>query len=59
MSVGEKQLLMVGILPLSVSDQSVTYYSDNQSVASVNGFGGIHALSEGVTTITVKCGEKE
>lgn len=57
MSVGEKQLLMVGILPLSASDQPVTYYSDNQSVASVNGFGRITAVSEGTATITATCGD--
>lgn len=57
MSVGEKQLLMVGILPLSASNQPVTYCSDNQSVASVNGFGRITAVSEGTATITATCGD--
>jgi len=57
MFVGEKQLLMVGILPLSASDQTVTYSSDNQSVASVNGFGRITAISAGTATITATCGD--
>ena len=48
---------MVGILPLSASDQPVTYYSDNQSVASVNGFGRINAASEGTATITATCAD--
>lgn len=57
MYVGEKQLLMVGILPLSASDKTVTYSSDNQSVASVNGFGRITAISAGTATITATCGD--
>ena len=56
---GEKQLLSVSILPVGAMGRKISYSSSDQSVASVNGFGRIHALSEGTTNITVKCGEKE
>lgn len=57
MSIGEKQLLVVTVLPTDTTNQSLTYSSSNESVATINGLGRITAVSIGTTTITVKCGK--
>ena len=55
MTVGEKQLLSVTVLPLDATNQTVTYSSSNTDVATVNGLGRISAVSVGTTTITANC----
>ena len=55
MTVGEKQLLSVTVLPLDATNQTVTYSSSNTEVATVNGLGRISAVSVGTTTITANC----
>lgn len=56
MTVGEKQLLSVTVLPEEAADQKITYSSSDPSVAKINGMGRITALKEGVTEIVVSCG---
>lgn len=56
MSVGEKQLLVVAVLPMNATNQNITYSSSNTQVASVNGMGRITAISVGITEITACCG---
>lgn len=57
MTVGEKQLLNVTVLPIDSSENTVIYISSDTKVASVNGMGRISALAVGKTTITVKAGQ--
>ncbi len=56
MTVGEKQLLIVTLLPQNAGEQSITYQSGNPKVADINGMGRITALSEGTSKIIVSCG---
>lgn len=56
MTVGEKQLLNVTILPEEAAGQKITFSSSDPSVAKINGMGRITALKEGVTEIVVSCG---
>ncbi len=56
MMVGEKQLLNVTILPYEVGETKISYISENEKIASVNGVGRITAVSVGTTTITATCG---
>lgn len=56
MTVGEKQLLSVTILPLDATEQKLTYASSDPTVAKINGMGRITALKAGVTEIVVTCG---
>lgn len=56
MTVGEKQLLTVTVLPLDATEQTITYVSSDSKVAKVNGIGRITALSTGSTEISVSCG---
>ena len=57
--VGEKQLLSITVLPSDATNQTLTFQSSNESVATINGIGRINAISEGITNITVKCGDIE
>lgn len=57
MLVGEKQLLMVTILPENATGQNLGFASSDTAVATVNGLGRITALKEGETKITVTCGK--
>ncbi len=56
MSVGERQLLSVTVLPYDAANQEITYSSSDSKVAKVNGLGRITALKAGVTEIVVSCG---
>ena len=56
MTVGEKQLLCVTILPSNATDVELTYKSSNAKVATINGMGRITAVKKGSTKITVSCG---
>ncbi|MFA9377911.1 MAG: Ig domain-containing protein [Lachnotalea sp.] len=56
MLVGDKQLLTVTVLPTDTTDQTVTYQSSNENVATVNGMGRITAVSAGTAQITATCG---
>ncbi len=58
MSVGEKQLLSVTVLPFDAVEQTVSYSSSNTQVATINGMGRITAISVGETTISASCGCK-
>lgn len=53
MKVGEKQLIVVTLIPLEATKTNVIFYSSNENVASVNGLGRITALAPGKTIITV------
>ena len=57
MTVGEKQLLNITILPLDAEKVTLKYHSSDTKVASVNGMGRITALTTGSTTITVAAGQ--
>ncbi|AEV67517.1 Ig-like domain-containing protein [Acetivibrio clariflavus] len=57
MKVGEKQLLVVTVLPLDATDKKVRYYSSKESVAKVNELGRITALSPGTTRITIEAAD--
>lgn len=50
---GQKIKLIYTIAPEGASDTSVTWKSDDTSVATVDGQGNVTAISDGVTTITV------
>lgn len=56
MTVGEKQLLNVTILPIDASETKITYSSSDVNVATVNGLGRISAVNIGKSTITVTAG---
>lgn len=56
MTVGERQMLNVTVLPMDAADQNISYSSSDASVAKVNGLGRITALKAGVTEIAVSCG---
>ena len=51
----DKQLLVVTVLPMDVSEAKLSYDSSNAEVATVNGMGRITALKKGKTKITVTC----
>lgn len=57
MTVGEKQLLSVTVLPLDASNATITYSSSNTDIATINAMGRITAIVLGKTTITVFAGE--
>lgn len=57
MTVGEKQLLNVTVLPLDSGEKTITYASSDDKVATVNGMGRISALAAGKTIITVMAGQ--
>lgn len=57
MTVGAKQLLVVTVLPTNTTDQTLTYTSSNEDIATINGLGRITAVAIGTTKITVKCGK--
>lgn len=59
MTIGEKQLLMVTVLPANATDQTITYFSSDEKVATINGMGRITAKSVGKTKITAKAGDIE
>lgn len=59
MKVGEKQLLSITALPSDATNQTLTFQSSDESVATINGMGRISTISEGSTNITVKCGDIE
>lgn len=56
MTVGQKQLLTVTVLPETATNQELTYQSSNTDVAAINGMGRITAVSVGTAQITVNCG---
>lgn len=57
MTIGEKQLLAVTILPMDATASQLSYASSNTEVATINGMGRITAFKEGNTKITVSCGK--
>lgn len=57
MTVGEKQLLSVTVLPLNAGETAFTYSSSDTKIATINGMGRITALAIGSTTITVTAGQ--
>lgn len=57
MTVGERQLLNVTVLPLDSGEKTITYTSSDTKVAAVNGMGRISALAVGKTIITVRAGQ--
>lgn len=56
MTVGERQMLNVTVLPMDAADQNISYSSSDSSVAKINGLGRITALKAGVTEIAISCG---
>lgn len=59
MTVGEKQLLMVTVIPMEATNQKLSYFSADETVAAVNGMGRITANAAGETEIKVTCGTIE
>jgi uncharacterized protein YjdB len=59
MVVGDKQLLSATVLPTTTTEQTLTYQSSNEKVATINELGRITAESVGKAKITVKCGAIE
>lgn len=57
MTIGDKQLLTVTVLPATATNQTLTYQSADTGVATINGMGRITAVNIGTTQISVTCGE--
>lgn len=53
------QLLVTQILPEDTVDKSITYRSDNQTIAFVDAIGNITGITPGTTTIYAKVGQAE
>ncbi len=58
METGSTQVLSVTVLPLNATENTVTYVSSDEGVASVNTMGRVNALSVGTATITASCSGK-
>lgn len=56
MAIGEKQLLSATVLPTDTTEQTLSYKSSNEEVATVNELGRITAIAVGKTKITISCG---
>lgn len=56
MTVGERQLLYVTVLPETATEKNIAYTSSASAVATINSMGRITAISAGTTVITAKCG---
>lgn len=54
MSIGETATVSVRVLPEYAANKEVKYLSSNTSVATIDDYGTITAVSTGTTTITVK-----
>ncbi len=57
LKVGEGIRLEATVLPEDATDKTVTWYSENPNVATVDRNGNVTAVSLGETTITARCGE--
>lgn len=57
MLVGDRQLLMITVLPEDTTNKSLTFASSNTEVATINGMGRITAVELGETVISVLCGD--
>ena len=55
--VGASQKLSATIEPENTTDQSVTWKSDNEAIATVSEDGTVSAVSVGTANITATCGE--
>lgn len=55
MTVGEKQLLVITLIPSGFENKDIVYESSNEVVATINQMGRITALKSGKTTIRVSC----
>lgn len=58
MEKDELKQIKVAVYP-SLSDCNLLYSSEDETVATVDYFGVVHALSQGETTITIKDSDKE
>ena len=58
MDKDELKQIKVTVYP-SLSDCNLLYSSEDETVATVDYFGVVHALSSGETTITIKDSDKE
>ncbi|TYQ17860.1 UNVERIFIED_CONTAM: Bacterial surface proteins containing Ig-like domains [Acetivibrio alkalicellulosi] len=54
MERGQRQLLMVTVLPLDATDKRVKYSSNNENVATINELGRITAVRTGTAVITIE-----
>jgi len=59
MKVKDKQMLGATVIPTNAVDQTITYSSSNEHVATINSIGRITAVSVGTTIIMTKCGAAE
>ena len=57
MSVGQTDKLTATITPENASDKTITWKSDDESIATVTADGTVTAVSVGVANITASCGE--
>lgn len=55
--IGGTVTLTATVLPENVTDKSIQWSSDNETVATVNADGTVTALHNGVAVITATCGE--
>ena len=58
LTVGESVTLIATVLPENATDKTVTWKSEKEEVASVDGNGNVKALSKGQTTIIASSGGK-
>lgn len=59
MKVKDKQMLGATVIPTNAVDQTITYSSSNEEVATINAIGRITAVAVGTTIIMTKCGAAE
>lgn len=58
LSVGDTANLSLAVLPsTATSTAELSFYSSNESVATVNSFGRVTAVGAGKATISVQCGD--
>ena len=55
--VGQTDKLTATVTPENTTDQTITWKSDNEAVATVDTDGTVSAISVGVANITATCGE--
>lgn len=55
MTVGTTQMLSPTALPLNVTESGFTYFSEDDSVLTVNALGRVRAIAEGTTRIGITC----
>ncbi len=55
--VGDKEKITATVLPENTTDKTVTWTSDNETIAAVSADGTVTAVSVGIANITATCGD--